>query len=159
MTRMLNRKFLPVVLGKEVNYARKTGRSFAVLALDIDHFKSINDTHGHEAGDLVLQQLALLLSNNSRGGDYVFRLGGEEFLMLLVDIGLSGALGVAEKLRRQVEAETFRLAREQTLRLSISVGVAGHDGHPDYQNILRQADEALYRAKHAGRNRVEAFAS
>ena len=155
LTRMLNRKFLPVVLSKEVSYSRKSGRPFAVLAIDIDHFKSINDIHGHEAGDLVLQQVALLLSNHSRGGDYVFRLGGEEFLMLLVDINTSGALGVADKLRRQVEQEVFRLPREQTLALTVSIGVAGHDGHPDYQNVLRASDEALYRAKHGGRNRVE----
>jgi len=155
LTRMLNRKFLPVVMSKEVAYSRKTGRPFAVLAIDIDHFKSINDTHGHEAGDLVLQQVALLLSNHSRGGDYVFRLGGEEFLMLLVDINTSGAVGVADKLRRQVEKEVFRLPREQSLALTVSIGVAGHDGHPDYQNVLRAADAALYRAKHGGRNRVE----
>src|SRR5690606_23330404 len=155
LTRMLNRKFLPVVMSKEVTYSRKSGRPFAVLAIDIDHFKMINDTHGHEAGDLVLQQVALLLSNHSRGGDYVFRLGGEEFLMLLVDISGTGAVGVADKLRRQVEKEVFRLPREQSLKLTISVGVAGHDGHPDYQNLLRAADEALYRAKHGGRNRVE----
>jgi diguanylate cyclase len=155
LTRMLNRKFLPVVMSKEVTYSRKSGRPFAVLAIDIDHFKMINDTHGHEAGDLVLQQVALLLSNHSRGGDYVFRLGGEEFLMLLVDISGASAVGVADKLRRQVEKEVFRLPREQSLKLTISVGVAGHDGHPDYQNLLRAADEALYRAKHGGRNRVE----
>lgn len=155
LTRMLNRKFLPVVMAKEVAYSRKSGRPFAVLAIDIDHFKSINDSHGHEAGDLVLQQVALLLSNHSRGGDYVFRLGGEEFLMLLVDISAPGAVAVADKLRRQVEQEVFRLPREQSLSLSVSIGVAGHDGHPDYQNVLRAADEALYRAKHGGRNRVE----
>lgn len=154
LTRLLNRKFLPVVLSKEVALARKRNATFAVLALDIDHFKQVNDSHGHEAGDMVLQQLAAILSNSSRAGDYIFRLGGEEFLLLLVDQNLENAKRVAEKLRSQVEQESFRLPRNQTLQLSLSIGLAMHDGHPDYQHTLRQADEALYRAKHQGRNRV-----
>ncbi|GAB3464867.1 diguanylate cyclase [Azotobacter salinestris] len=154
LTRMLNRKFLPVILAKEVAYARQNERSFAVLAVDIDHFKHINDEFGHEAGDLVLQQLAALLSNNCRGGDYVFRMGGEEFLVLLVDVNQGHALGVAEKLRQQAEKERFRLSGEHDLQLTVSIGVALHDSHPDYQRLLRQADRALYDAKHGGRNRV-----
>ncbi|MFC2973362.1 diguanylate cyclase [Azotobacter bryophylli] len=154
LTRMLNRKFLSVVMGKEVAYAQHSGRAFAALLIDIDHFKSINDSLGHEAGDHVLQQVATLLSNNCRGGDYVFRLGGEEFLVVLVDINANSALGVAEKLRRQIEQERFQLPGNQTLQLSVSIGLALHDGHPDYQHTLRRADEALYAAKHGGRNRV-----
>ncbi|GAB3395456.1 diguanylate cyclase [Azotobacter armeniacus] len=155
LTSMLNRKFLPVILAKEVAYARQNERPFAVLAVDIDYFKQINDKFGHEAGDLVLQQIATLLSNHCRGGDYVFRMGGEEFLVLLVDVNQSHALGVAEKLRRQAEKERFRLPDEhEALQLTVSIGVALHDGHPDYQRLLRQADRALYEAKHAGRNRV-----
>ncbi|WP_454256607.1 diguanylate cyclase [Pseudomonas sp. Marseille-Q8238] len=154
LTRMLNRKFLPVVLGKEIAYAREHKRSFAVLAVDIDHFKHINDTFGHESGDLVLQQVATLLSNQSRGGDYVFRLGGEEFLVLLVDINQSAALIAAEKLRQVVEQEVFRLPHDKSYRLTVSIGVTLHDGHPDYQQMLRRADQALYDAKHGGRNQV-----
>lgn len=154
LTRLLNRKFLPVVMGKEVALARKRNASFAVLALDIDHFKQVNDSHGHEAGDMVLQQLAAMLSNSSRAGDYIFRLGGEEFLLLLVDQTLASATRIAEKLRKQVEQESFRLPRNQCLQMSLSIGLAMHNGHPDYQHTLRQADEALYRAKHQGRNCV-----
>lgn len=154
LTRLLNRKFLPTVLGKEVQYAQQSGNRFAVLVIDVDHFKRINDGYGHEAGDLVLQQLAALLGNHSRGGDYVFRLGGEEFLMLLVDTHEGGALKVAEKLRQQVAQESFRLPHEQTLPVTVSIGVALHNGHPDYQRVLRSADEALYQAKHKGRNCV-----
>ena len=100
LTRLLNRKFLPVVLRKEVNYARQRGASFAILAIDIDHFKQVNDSYGHEAGDMVLQQVAVLLANSSRGGDYIFRLGGEEFLLLLVDVDQQRARKAAEKLRQ-----------------------------------------------------------
>jgi diguanylate cyclase len=154
LTRLLSRKFLPVVLNKEIAYARNNGTPFAVLAMDIDHFKDVNDNYGHEAGDTVLQQFASVLTHCSRSGDYTFRLGGEEFLVLLVDTDQSGALRAAEKLRSQVEAEDFRLSQDRTLRMTVSIGVAIHNGHPDYQHMLRRADEALYRAKHEGRNRV-----
>lgn len=154
LTRLLNRKFLPVVLTRQVSHARIHGTPFSVLALDIDYFKQINDSHGHEAGDRVLQQLASLLINGSRAGDYLFRLGGEEFLMLLVDTGLEGAQRAAEKLRRSVEQEVFRLPQDRTLNITLSIGVACFNGHPDYQQLMRRADDGLYQAKHEGRNRV-----
>lgn len=153
LTRLLNRKFLPVVLGKEVLFSRQTGKSFAVLMLDADHFKSINDTQGHDAGDAVLQQLAGVLSSNTRGGDYAFRLGGEEFLVILVDVDAGRALKMAEKLRQLVAAEPMRLPRGGELHITLSIGVAVHDGHPDYERLLKRADRALYEAKHGGRNR------
>lgn len=154
LTRLLSRKFLSVVLGKEVSYARSTGTTFAVLAIDIDHFKNVNDSYGHEAGDMVLQQFAAVLSNSSRAGDYVFRLGGEEFLMVLVDVDLAAARRAAEKLRRLTAGEIFRLPQERTLSVTISIGLSLHDGHPDFLRTLRRADAALYRAKHEGRNRI-----
>lgn len=154
LTRLLNRKFLPVVLSKEINFSRQRKSSFALLAIDIDHFKQVNDRYGHEAGDMVLQQMAAILTNSSRGGDYIFRMGGEEFLVLLVDTKLGDAMKMAEKLRKLIEREAFRLPQDNTLHLTISVGVAAHNGHPDYQRVLRQADDALYRAKNSGRNRV-----
>lgn len=155
LTHLLNRKFFNVILGKEAGYARQSGSPFAVLAIDIDHFKQINDRYGHEAGDRVLQHLASLLGNNSRGGDYVFRLGGEEFLILLANIGLADAQAVAEKLRHQVESEEFPLDNDNSISATISIGLALYNGHPDYQQVLRRADEALYLAKNSGRNRVE----
>ncbi|MDY0249818.1 MAG: diguanylate cyclase [Pseudomonas sp.] len=154
LTHLLNRKFLPVVMSKEINYAREHKRNFCVLVIDVDHFKHINDSHGHEAGDLVLQQLAGLLSNGCRSGDYVFRQGGEEFLMLLVDITAQKAAKVAEKLRHLVEAEEFRLPHGVVLRVTISIGLAQYAGHPDPQKLLNRADEALYMAKGGGRNQI-----
>lgn len=152
LTSLLNRKFLPVVLSKEVAYARERNSQFAVIAIDIDHFKQVNDVHGHEAGDMVLQQFAALLSDSVRGGDYLFRLGGEEFLMLSVDIDEARAVATAERLRARIAAEVFRLPRDRTMALTISIGLAMHDGHPDYQRTLRRADVALYAAKQRGRN-------
>jgi diguanylate cyclase len=154
MTRLLNRKFLPAVLSREVQYSRQNNSPFALLALDIDHFKRINDNYGHEAGDMVLQQLAVLMTNSCRGGDFLFRLGGEEFLLVLVDVEKAAALAVAEKLRKLVAAEAFLLPGGAQLQVTVSIGLALHNGHPDYQLTMRRADEALYQAKHQGRDQV-----
>ncbi len=154
LTRLLNRKFLSVVMSRQVSYARQDNKTFAVLAIDIDHFKRINDNHGHEAGDLVLQQMAAFLVNSSRAGDYLFRLGGEEFLMVLVDIHPADTQRSAEKLRKAIAAEPFKLPEGQSLHATVSIGLAMFNGHPDYQLLMRRADEALYQAKHSGRNRV-----
>lgn len=152
LTRLLNRKFLPVVLGKEVLYSRQSGNSFGLLMIDVDHFKSINDTYGHDAGDLVLQHIAGILSSNIRGGDYTFRLGGEEFLVILVDITPEKAMQVAEKLRNIIANEAFHLPPDKEIALTVSLGVAVYNGHPDYQTLLQRADKALYQAKNSGRN-------
>lgn len=154
LTHLLNRKFLPVVLGKEISYARQHQRKFCLLMIDADYFKVVNDTHGHESGDVVLQQLAGLLSNSCRSGDYVFRLGGEEFLMLLVDVDSEQACKVAEKIRATIAKEEFRLPRGNTAQMTVSIGVTEYNGHPDPQQLLNKADEALYKAKGLGRNRV-----
>ncbi len=154
LTRLLNRKFLQVVMSRQVTYARQDAKTFAVLAIDIDHFKRINDNQGHEAGDLVLQQMAAFLVNSSRAGDYLFRLGGEEFLMLLVDIHPDDARRTAEKLRKAIAAEPMRLPQDQSLQVTVSIGLAMFNGHPDYQTLMRRADDALYQAKHNGRNQV-----
>lgn len=154
LTRLFNRKFLPTVLGREINYARLHNNPFALLAIDIDHFKSINDNYGHEAGDAILQQVASLMSNHCRSGDFLFRMGGEEFLLVLVDVHEAGVMQVAEKLRKQAEQEDFALPNGDVLKLTLSVGGSIYHGHPDYQIMLREADEALYRAKNSGRNRT-----
>lgn len=154
LTRLLNRKFLPVVMSRQLNQARNEGKPFAVLLVDIDHFKKINDTYGHEAGDHVLQQLSSFLVNTSRAGDYLFRLGGEEFLMLLVDVDEKGALRTAEKLCAAVAGEDLKLPHSKSIRVTLSIGLAMFNGHPDYQRLLRRADDALYQAKQNGRNRV-----
>ncbi|QII85853.1 diguanylate cyclase [Bordetella hinzii] len=152
LTHLLNRKFLHVVMSKEVAYARKTGSPLAVLMVDIDYFKNVNDEHGHDAGDFVLQQVATLISTYSRGGDYTFRLGGEEFLVVLVDANADQARHVAENLRQRLAGRMLALPDGSQRRVTMSVGVAAHDGHPDYQRLLKRADGALYAAKARGRN-------
>lgn len=152
-TQLLNRRFLPTVLAREIELCRNMENRFAVLLLDIDHFKSVNDRFGHDAGDRVLERVSNVLSNNARSGDFAFRYGGEEFLLICVEQTPEQALQMAENIRRDVETHSITIASHETLNVTISIGVAMHDGHPDYQRLIERADEALYQAKQGGRNR------
>ncbi len=153
LTRLLNRRFLPAVLTREMALARRSGMPFALLMLDLDRFKNINDTHGHAAGDMVLQQAADLVTGSVRAGDFVFRYGGEEMLMVLVEIDREQALRVAENIRERFAAEPLRVGDKKTANVTASIGIATYNGHPDYETMLKDADGALYEAKEAGRNR------
>lgn len=155
LTQLLNRRFLSVILARETRLSRAKGVNFAVLMIDIDHFKRINDDFGHHSGDVVLQHVAALLLNAVRGGDYVFRYGGEEFTVILVEVNLEQAATIAEKIRARLAEEQIPLPEERRIRTTVSVGVACFDGHPDPARVVEQADKALYRAKVGGRNRVE----
>jgi len=147
LTGLANRRFLEIQLEKIFELARRHGQNQSVIMLDIDHFKIYNDTYGHQGGDQLLVILAKILMAQSRKSDYVFRYGGEEFLVLLPDTELSMALDAAERLRAAVEREAG---------VTISLGVAGYrDGMPDKETLVKAADAALYRAKEGGRNRVE----
>ncbi|PZU29779.1 MAG: diguanylate cyclase [Stenotrophomonas sp.] len=154
LTNLLNRRFLPTVLRREIELAEKSGDSFAVLLLDLDHFKAINDEHGHEAGDRALQHVAGILSQFTRGSDYVFRYGGEEFVVVLVAVEERQAMVIAEGLCRRLVDTPVTLADGQLLPISASIGVALYDGHPDYERVMARADAAMYQAKKQGRNRV-----
>lgn len=155
LTQLLNRRFLPAILARESEIARTEGKPFALLLIDVDHFKRINDQHGHQAGDRVLQQVAAILQNTVRSGDFVFRYGGEEFLVLLVEMDPQHAQRVAEKIRKRIASETLMIAGGEQLKVTVSIGAAMHDGHPDYQRLVNRADDAMYRAKQSGRNRCE----
>lgn len=155
LTQLLNRRFMPAILARESEIARTEGTPFALLLIDVDHFKRINDEHGHQAGDRVLQQVAAILQNTVRSGDFVFRYGGEEFLVLLVEMDPQHAKRVAEKIRTRIASEALIIAGGPQLRLTVSIGAAMHDGHPDYQRLVNRADDAMYRAKQGGRNRCE----
>jgi diguanylate cyclase len=153
LTRLLNRRFLPAVLTREMSMARRSGAPFALLLLDLDRFKIINDTYGHAAGDMVLQQAADLVVGSVRAGDFVFRYGGEEMLIVLVEVDKNQALHVAETIRQRFAAEPLRVGDGQTVNITASIGIANYNGHPDYETMLKDADGALYEAKEAGRNR------
>lgn len=155
LTRLLNRRFLPAVLNREIRVAEKRHSSFALLLLDVDHFKAVNDQYGHDSGDLVLQQAAALILNSVRNGDFVFRFGGEEVLIMVVEATPAIATRVAENIRAKFDSTPFLLSEGRELRVTVSIGVALYDGHPDHQYLMNRADQALYRAKHSGRNQVQ----
>lgn len=153
LTKTLSRRFLPTILNREIAIAQRRQTPFSILMIDIDHFRAINQTYGHVGGDAALQAVAEVLLSACRASDFVIRYGGEEFLVVLADTPPSRALAAAERLRQAVEGETGILVNDQTVRATISVGVATFDGYPDYKPLIEAADKALYAAKAAGRNR------
>lgn len=159
LTRLLNRRFIDVVLSRETELLKKPhARGYAVLMIDIDHFKSVNDTHGHPAGDEVLRQVATAISDSVRSSDFVFRYGGEEILVVLIEIEPKIAARIAETIRERVAALRICRDGETEIRVSVSIGVAHAKHHLDYQLVIEHADAALYTAKAGGRNRVASHA-
>ena len=147
LTSLANRRSLSQRLEEEARRSARTGRPFALLMVDLDHFKEVNDRHGHQVGDSVLQQCARTLKENVRGTDFVARYGGEEFCVVLPETSLQGAQHVAEKLREAVANLPHPVP-------TISVGVAVWQPQVSADELLGQADEALYHAKQRGRDRV-----
>lgn len=154
LTQLLNRRYLSTIVSREINLARKSQSALTLLAIDADYFKKINDRWGHGAGDQALQLLAEIILKNTRGSDYAFRTGGEEFLLLLVDTDVTQAGLKAERIRRLVEESTVNSNNGINFNFTVSIGVTKYNGHPDYQRFLDAADTALYAAKHKGRNNV-----
>ncbi|MFO0628230.1 MAG: GGDEF domain-containing protein [Polyangiales bacterium] len=154
LTGLSNRRAFEDALGREFSRSTRYGRAMSVLMIDVDHFKRVNDVHGHLAGDAALRQVGAALRGSIRRDDLAGRMGGEEFAVLLPEIDHADALRVAEKLRVCVRER--RIAYEgASIPLTISVGVATRaerDKQPT--DLLRRADEALYAAKRAGRDRV-----
>jgi diguanylate cyclase (GGDEF)-like protein len=155
LTHLWNRTSILQHLEQELSRASRNGSSLALLMADLDHFKQINDTHGHQVGDSVLRQAAGRMSQAVRRHDAIGRYGGEEFLIVLPESNLDGAVAQAERLREAMAAEGFHVD-DLFLHVTASFGVAWTDGpHPGKTELLvRQADEALYLAKHRGRNQV-----
>lgn len=154
LTQLLNRRYLNTIIGREIAFSRQNHTPLALLAIDADFFKSINDKFGHAAGDLALVFIAEALQKYSQGSDYAFRVGGEEFLLLLVDTDSHRAINIAESIRQYVEQGMLTSSQDQQFKFTVSIGCVLFDGHPDYQKFLDAADTALYSAKHTGRNRV-----
>ncbi|HEV2222937.1 MAG TPA: diguanylate cyclase [Candidatus Acidoferrales bacterium] len=143
-------------LARELARAHREKKSVGIVLADIDHFKAINDKFGHMAGDLVLQEIARRMTKCTRPYDCVGRYGGEEFLMIFPASTDEGILRLAERMRKAIEATRVRTPEgEIAITASFGVLVAHGSGHNDVNELLRLADAALYRAKHAGRNRVE----
>jgi two-component system cell cycle response regulator len=153
LTKAFNKKYLIDQLGQEVSYARRHRTKLSFILFDLDHFKRVNDTYGHVAGDHVLVQTASLVQALLRNEDVFARYGGEEFCVVLRGIALEDAGLIAERMRATVEAHVYR-CDETELRVTTSVGVAEYDGQGEPVALIEAADSALYAAKAAGRNRV-----
>lgn len=157
LTGLANRRAFLQALEAEISRVERHGRPASLLFLDLDHFKKVNDTHGHAVGDEVLAAFSQVLRRGSRRGDLAGRIGGEEFAVLLPATGLAPGTLVAERIRRSTEARP--LGRTAPSPVTVSVGVASTEGGAtpgEAGDLLRRADEALYRAKSEGRNRVVA---
>ncbi len=157
-----NRRYLDKCLCKEATKARRYGLDLSVLMLDVDHFKKFNDTYGHQLGDEVLRALAKLIQGSVRDFDYVFRYGGEEFVVLLPYTECDGALILAERLRSWIGGRTLvaadAKAKHPDVMLTVSIGVSTFCPETDDEiKMIARADEALYAAKEQGRNRVVFF--
>ncbi|MCA3269461.1 MAG: diguanylate cyclase, partial [Thalassospira sp.] len=156
LTGLYNRRYFNAHLDSLLAQAEKEHKSTTVLILDIDFFKKINDTYGHDEGDKVLVDVAKRLMRSVRDADLVARLGGEEFVAVLPDTRTGIGLQVAERLRRSMEGTPFSLLSGQEIPVTISIGMActRNEADLDRHRMLKVADEALYKAKRSGRNRV-----
>ncbi len=154
LTEMHNKRYFNEAIEREASRSRRYQRTFSLVLFDIDHFKHINDTFGHLAGDSVLRQLGALVRTRVRRDDVPARTGGEEFAVICPEVSREGALQLAEKLRAAIEAGSFRF--EGTLiPVTISAGIAEWSPEiDDPQDLVKRADEKLYEAKRSGRNRI-----
>jgi two-component system, cell cycle response regulator len=155
LTGLYNRRYLETHLGHLIEHFINRGKALSILAIDVDFFKPINDTHGHDAGDKVLQELAVRIRQCTRSIDLCCRTGGEEFVLVLPSTDIAAADHIAERLRKSVASKSFMVAEGQGVPVTISIGLAGlGDASDTLDKLLKRADSALYAAKREGRNRV-----
>lgn len=160
LTGLYNRRYLEAHLTTLVGEAVNSGRSLSVLLADIDHFKSVNDTYGHDVGDAVLKEFSTRFRRNTRGIDLACRYGGEEFLVIMPETNMTRAYQVGERLRVAIASDAFQIGPGLGIHLTASVGVATFECPDDTpEAVFRRADNALFAAKRRGRNRVAANAA
>jgi diguanylate cyclase (GGDEF)-like protein len=153
LTGIHNRRYFDLFLNNEVNRSRRIGNGMSVIILDIDHFKKYNDTYGHPAGDKVIQNVAICISEGRRNADVSARIGGEEFALILPETQVEGALIVAEKIKEAIRTSPDF---ENPITVSMGISVLTKKG-TQADELIREADIALYEAKHTGRNRICVF--
>ncbi|MEE8410556.1 MAG: GGDEF domain-containing protein [Myxococcota bacterium] len=155
LTQAFNKRYFMEALERELNRALRYSRMLSLALFDIDHFKVINDTHGHLAGDYVLRELAGIITQNLRREDVFARYGGEEFAIILPEIEGDGAYQVCEKMRSMVEVHEFSFAGEIIpVRISLGIRTVQDDDKPDVNAFIADADAKLYKAKQGGRNKT-----
>ncbi|HOP27593.1 MAG TPA: diguanylate cyclase [Candidatus Sabulitectum sp.] len=153
LTEVYNRRVLMERLEQEWNRTRRYSTTVAFIMCDIDHFKNVNDTHGHPTGDQVLERIATLLRKSVRSSDMVGRYGGEEFGIIMVNADRASAASAAERYRKKIESMDFH-SRRGEFRVTVSFGVADSRGKDSVNQLINAADRALYKAKETGRNTV-----
>ncbi len=157
LTKLCNRRHFNIMLSSALERANRFKRQTSLLFLDIDHFKSVNDTYGHNIGDIVLKRVASVLEEQARKTDCVGRLGGEEFTILMEETPQSGAYNFAERIRKKIAIETFHV-EGKTFHITISIGLATFPNDAkDKETLMERADKALYSAKNHGRNQVAVY--
>ncbi|WP_200764053.1 GGDEF domain-containing protein [Nitrosophilus alvini] len=157
LTGLWNRRYLEEMLEMEFKRARRYGHNISILIVDLDHFKHINDTYGHMAGDEVLRQVSERIHKSIRETDFVGRYGGEEIVVILPETDIKTAKIIADKIRHSI-ADKPVLFEEYTIKITASIGISNlQTEHKDYHEVFSEADEALYRAKKEGRNRVVVY--
>lgn len=155
LTGLYNRRYLDETISRELPRARRHGASIGLILVDLDHFKRLNDTHGHDAGDYVLSQMGELLRGKTRGSDIACRLGGEEFAVVLPGAAMEAARKRAEEIRQALAALSLEFEGKPLGPVTLSAGVAALQPHQSsWAQVMRNADAALYAAKQAGRDRV-----
>jgi two-component system cell cycle response regulator len=156
LTHLYNRRFFMEALEREIARAGRFKTELVLCMMDLDHFKDVNDTYGHPAGDFVLSKIGIMLSNCIRLGDYSCRYGGEEFALILPNTPLEKARNVCERFREMVAEHDFKY-RSHRIKITISIGIANYKGYSDQsaEGMVSIADHALYKAKQSGRNRVD----
>jgi two-component system cell cycle response regulator len=160
LTGLHNRRYMVGQLTEFVRGANRGAGPVSLLLIDIDHFKSVNDGFGHDAGDEVLIEFAVRLATNVRAVDLPCRMGGEEFVVVMPDTKLEDAHRIADRIRRDVASAPFRITGDELLNVTVSIGVASTEGQTDTpETLMKRADEGVYEAKSAGRNRVIARAA
>ncbi|WP_109313117.1 diguanylate cyclase [Ruegeria sp. AU67] len=160
LTGLFNRRHMLETLRKSINRSQQTGAPLSLIAVDVDHFKKFNDTHGHDAGDMVLRAVGAALEQGCDRDEVACRIGGEEFMLILPDNTSDDAITRAEQLRQAVEAVSVRYGEKSLPRITISVGVSHYPAHGSMpQDLMRAADDALYAAKDKGRNQVQVAGS
>jgi two-component system, cell cycle response regulator len=155
LTGLYNRRYLESHLGHLIEHFINNGKSLSILAIDVDFFKPINDTYGHDAGDRVLQEIAVRIRLNTRAIDLCCRTGGEEFVLVLPSTDIEAASIIAERLRKSIASKSFTVEEGRMVPVTVSIGLAGLvDASDNLDKLLKRADTALYVAKREGRNRV-----
>lgn len=153
LTGIYNRRYLELYMEKIIPLYEEKEQTMTLIMFDIDHFKKINDTHGHHAGDMVLQKLVRVIKRAIRQSDVFVRIGGEEFVILLPNCSLEHGIKFAERIRKTVENTKF-IYKGIRIFVTVSIGVTEYKGGQDLEEFFEKADQALYQAKETGRNKV-----